>query len=123
VPPFARHGRTDPATKTFAALRIAVNGELERLPALLESAFSVLKPGGRMGLITFHSLEDRIVKNYFRFLAKDCVCPPSAPVCVCRGRRLARLITAKPAAPSDVELERNPPSRSAKLRVIEKAAV
>ena len=121
VPPFARHGRTDPATKTFAALRIAANGELQRLPALLEAAFAVLKPGGRMGVITFHSLEDRIVKNYFRFLAKDCVCPPSEPVCVCRGRRLARLITTKAVPPSDAEVARNPPSRSAKLRVIEKA--
>lgn len=122
VPPPARFGRIHPATKTFAALRIAVNGELERLPALLQSAFTVLKTGGRMGVISFHSLEDRIVKNFFKELAKDCVCPPSAPKCVCRGHRLARVITPKGIAASKEEAKTNPPSRSARLRVIEKTS-
>ncbi|MDR2468717.1 MAG: 16S rRNA (cytosine(1402)-N(4))-methyltransferase RsmH [Spirochaetaceae bacterium] len=121
VPSFVRHHAIHPATKTFAALRIAVNGELERLPALLDAAFTALKPGGRFGVITFHSLEDRIVKNYFRDLARDCICPPSVPKCVCRGRRLARLITNKPIAPTEAECAQNAPSRSAKLRVVEKA--
>ncbi|MDR3324946.1 MAG: 16S rRNA (cytosine(1402)-N(4))-methyltransferase RsmH [Spirochaetaceae bacterium] len=115
-----RGGGIHPATKTFQALRIAVNGELERLPSLLASALSVLKTGGRLGVIAFHSLEDRIVKNFFREKAKDCVCPPSAPICVCRGRRVARLITSKAASPSRAEIEKNPRSRSAKLRVVEK---
>jgi 16S rRNA (cytosine1402-N4)-methyltransferase len=116
------HPRVHPATKTFQALRIAVNDELSRLPALLERAFSVLKLGGRMGVITFHSLEDRIVKNFFREGAKDCVCPPSAPICNCRGHRLMRLITHKAVAPSEAAAADNPPSRSAKLRVIEKVS-
>ncbi|MDR0527778.1 MAG: 16S rRNA (cytosine(1402)-N(4))-methyltransferase RsmH [Spirochaetaceae bacterium] len=120
VPPPARHRKTHAATKTFAALRIAVNGELERLPALLKTAFSVLKPGGRFGVISFHSLEDRIIKNYFKELAKDCICPPSAPKCVCRGKRLARQITPKGITASKDELSFNPPSRSARLRVVEK---
>jgi 16S rRNA (cytosine1402-N4)-methyltransferase len=120
LPPAARRGGVHPATKTFQALRIAVNGELERLPALLESALSALKIGGRLGVITFHSLEDRIVKRFFREKAKDCVCPPSAPICICRGQRVARLITTKAVVASPAEIERNPPSRSAKLRVVEK---
>jgi 16S rRNA (cytosine1402-N4)-methyltransferase len=120
LPAAARRGGVHPATKTFQALRIAVNGELERLPALLESALSALKIGGRLGVITFHSLEDRIVKNFFREKAKDCICPPSAPICICRGRRIVRLISGKPVSPSQAEIERNPPSRSAKLRVVEK---
>jgi 16S rRNA (cytosine1402-N4)-methyltransferase len=123
VPLFARHRRLHPATRTFAALRVAVNGELERLPSLLELAFNTLKPGGRLGVISFHSLEDRIVKNYFRSLTRDCICPPEAPVCVCRGHRLARPITTKPVAPTEAEVAENPPSRSAKLRVIEKVYI
>jgi 16S rRNA (cytosine1402-N4)-methyltransferase len=115
-----RHGRIHPATKTFQALRIAVNDELGRLPALLESALSALATGGRLGVISFHSLEDRIVKNFFRDKAKTCVCPPSAPICTCRGRRIVRLINAKPEAASEEEIKQNPPSRSAKLRVVEK---
>jgi 16S rRNA (cytosine1402-N4)-methyltransferase len=115
-----RHSKRHPATKTFQALRIAVNTELLRLPALLESAFGILEVGGRMGVITFHSLEDRIVKNFFREGAKDCVCPPSAPICNCRGHRLLRLITSKAVSPCETEVADNPPSRSAKLRVVEK---
>jgi 16S rRNA (cytosine1402-N4)-methyltransferase len=101
-------------------LRIAVNDELDRLPGLLESALGALSTGGRFGVITFHSLEDRIVKNFFREKARTCVCPPSAPICKCRGRRVVRLINAKALSPSEEETEINPPSRSAKLRVVEK---
>lgn len=129
VPSAYRYGKIHPATKTFQALRIAVNGELENLPRLLQMAFAVLKSGGRMGVISFHSLEDRIVKNFFRELAR--LKEPeeiekigkigesegkrgSAPIIKCR------LATKKPLAPTEDEMKRNPPSRSAKLRVVEK---
>lgn len=120
VPAQYRHGAIHPATKTFQALRIAVNKELERLPRVLDSAFSVLKPGGKMGVITFHSLEDRIVKVHFRNLAKDCTCPPEQAVCICGGKRKANLLTRKAISPSDEEISRNSPSRSARLRVVQK---
>ncbi len=120
VPGFYRHGNIHPATKTFQALRIAVNGELERLEELLESALASLEVGGRMGVITFHSLEDRIVKNFFRNKNKDCTCPPEIPICICVGRRSVNLLTRKAVSPGENELEDNPPSRSAKLRVVEK---
>ncbi len=120
VPGFYRHGNIHPATKTFQALRIAVNGELERLEELLESALASLETGGRIGVITFHSLEDRIVKNFFRNKNKDCICPPEIPICVCGGRRSINLLTRKAVSPSENELKENPPSRSAKLRVAEK---
>jgi 16S rRNA (cytosine1402-N4)-methyltransferase len=113
-----RRGRIHPATKTFQALRIAVNRELERLPCLLETALSVLRVGGRLGVISFHSLEDRIVKNFFREKSMDCVCPPSTPICICRGHRVVRLITR--SSPTEAEIAANPPSRSAKLRVVQK---
>ena len=109
-----------PATRTFQALRIAVNDELGHLPRALFDAFKVLEPGGKMGVITFHSLEDRIVKGFFRNLGKECVCPPSAPKCVCGGRACAELLTRKPRGPSDEEIKRNSPSRSAKLRAVRK---
>jgi len=120
VPVSYRHGRIHPATRTFQALRIAVNGELARLKEALEGALSILKPGGRMGVITFHSLEDRIVKHYFREMAKECICPPEVPVCSCRGVRIVELLTKKPVIPADEEIMDNMPSRSSKLRVIEK---
>ena len=120
VPGFYRHGPVHPATKTFQALRIAVNGELSRLEDLLEAALGALEPGGRMGVITFHSLEDRIVKNFFRNKNRDCTCPPEAPICKCGGRRTVNLLTKKPVSPGAEEVKNNPPSRSAKLRVIEK---
>ena len=120
VPVSYRHGRIHPATRTFQALRIAVNGELARLKEALEGALTILKPGGRMGVITFHSLEDRIVKHYFREMAKECVCPPEVPVCNCRGVRIVELLTKKPVVPADEEIMDNMPSRSSKLRVIEK---
>ena len=120
VPASYRHGPVHPATKTFQALRIAVNGELSQLPSLLEAALRVLEPGGRLGVISFHSLEDKIVKNFFRMMNKDCTCPQNAPVCVCSGRRSVNLLTKKGITPKIEEIERNPPSRSARLRVVEK---
>ena len=120
VPANYRYGNIHPATRTFQALRIAVNGELERLPRSLHSAFGCLKEGGKMGVITFHSLEDRIVKNYFRNLGKKCVCPPEVAQCRCGGKQCAEILTRKPVIPTDQEIKSNSPSRSAKLRVIHK---
>jgi 16S rRNA (cytosine1402-N4)-methyltransferase len=120
VPASYRHGPIHPATRTFQALRIAVNGELSRLPDLLEGSLRVLEPGGRMAVISFHSLEDKIVKNFFRTMNKDCTCPPQAPICRCEGRRSINILTKKGVAPEKTEVEKNPPSRSARLRVVEK---
>jgi 16S rRNA (cytosine1402-N4)-methyltransferase len=120
APPSARKGPVHPATQTFLALRIAVNGELSRLPHLLEGALRVLEPGGRLEVITFHSLEDRIVKNFFREQNKNCTCPPDAPICRCEGRRSVNILTRKGLTAGEEELKRNPPSRSARLRVVEK---
>jgi len=120
VPASYRQGPIHPATKTFQALRIAVNGELSRLGDLLEGALRVLEPGGRLGIITFHSLEDRIVKNFFREKNKDCTCPPENPICKCKGRRTVNILTGKGIVPSDAEIGQNPAARSARLRVVEK---
>lgn len=120
VPANYRYGNIHPATRSFQALRIAVNGELERLPRSLHAAFACLKEGGKMGVITFHSLEDRIVKNYFRNLGKKCVCPPEVAVCRCGGRQCAEILTRKPILPTEEEIKANSPSRSAKLRVVRK---
>ncbi|MCL2243246.1 MAG: 16S rRNA (cytosine(1402)-N(4))-methyltransferase RsmH [Treponema sp.] len=120
VPASYRHGPIHPATKVFMALRIAVNGELSRLPELLRGALRVLEPEGRLGVISFHSLEDKIVKNFFRSMNKDCICPKEAPICRCEGRRSVNILTKKGIAPAEDEIERNPPSRSARLRVAEK---
>lgn len=120
VPAKFRHGRIHPATKTFQALRIAVNRELERLSSVLKSAFQTLAIGGRMGVITFHSLEDRIVKNFFREQAKACICPPHVAKCRCGGRPAALDLTRKPVVPTDSEVRENAASRSAKLRAVEK---
>jgi len=120
VPASYRHGPIHPATRTFQSLRIAVNGELSRLPALLEGALRVLEPGGRLGCISFHSLEDRIVKNFFRTMNKNCTCPQQAPICRCEGRRSVNVLTKKGITSGKDEIERNPPSRSARLRVVEK---
>jgi 16S rRNA (cytosine1402-N4)-methyltransferase len=119
VPASYRHGPIHPATRVFLALRIAVNGELSRLPDLLEGALGVLKPGGRLGLISFNSLEDRIVKNFFKMKSRNCTCPPEAPSCTCAGRTV-RILTGKGITPNEEEIRRNPPSRSARLRVVEK---
>ncbi len=120
VPQAARHGRIHPATRTFQALRIAVNGELDRLERVMTEAFRVLKPGGKLGIITFHSLEDRMVKNFFRDLDRNCLCPPDAFRCTCGDIHRGKLVTRKPIGPTEEEVKRNSPSRSAKLRVIEK---
>lgn len=120
VPAAYRRGPSHAATKTFQALRIAVNGELDRLEELLSAAFRALEPGGRLGVITFHSLEDRIVKNFFKEKNKDCTCPSEAPICTCEGRRSLTIMTRKAVSPGDEEIRSNPPSRSAKLRVAEK---
>ena len=120
VPANYRYGQIHPATRTFQALRIAVNSELKRLPKALSDAFACLKVGGKMGVITFHSLEDRIVKNYFRNLGKQCVCPPEVAICRCGGSECAEIITRKPVCPTEEEIKANSPSRSAKLRVIRK---
>ncbi len=109
-----------PAKRTFQAIRIEVNTELDSLKQGLESFFSLLKPGGRMCIITFHSLEDRIVKEYFKSLVNVCTCPPEFPVCVCNKKPLAKIITRKPILPTEQEMEENPRSKSAKLRIIEK---
>ena len=120
VPGDYRHGGIHPATKTFQALRIAVNGELERLFPALEAAFDALAIGGKLGVIAFHSLEDRIVKNYFRCLTRDCICPAEQPICICGGVRVADALTRKAVFAGDAEIAMNPPSRSARLRVIRK---
>lgn len=109
-----------PARRTFQAVRIAVNDELDPLDRALEDFVDCLKPGGRLLVITFHSLEDRLVKNRFRQWATACTCPPEYPVCVCGGKAKAKLITRKPVEAAPEELEANRRSRSAKLRVIEK---
>jgi 16S rRNA (cytosine1402-N4)-methyltransferase len=118
LPPAYR--RLHGATKTFLALRIAVNGELSRLPELLKAALKTLKNGGRMGVISFHSLEDRIVKNFFRGMNRDCVCPPEAPICRCEGKRIVNFLVKKGISPGEEEIRINPPSRSARLRIVEK---
>lgn len=120
VPAKFRHLPIHPATKTFQSLRIKVNKELERLPRLLRLSFAVLKVGGRLGVITFHSLEDRIVKLYFRELGKTCTCPASFPVCKCGGHARATVLTKKAIAPTEQEIRENSAARSAKLRVVEK---
>ncbi len=112
--------RLHPATRTFQALRIAVNDELGALERALPQAIAVLRPGGRLAVITFHSLEDRIVKHFFRREARDCICPPWQPVCTCGHKAQVRILTRKPVVPSPDEVQRNPRSRSAKLRVVEK---
>jgi len=120
VPPPARHGRIHPATKTFQALRIAVNGELDRLERVLEAGFRALAPGGRFCVITFHSLEDRAVKQFFRDKAKACICGPEVARCRCGGQPLAEDLTRHPLVAGDDEVDLNPPSRSAKLRGVRK---
>lgn len=109
-----------PATRTFQALRIAVNKELEALESCLPQAVSALAPGGRLAIIAFHSLEDRIVKQYFRRESRDCICPPDQPVCTCGHVAVIKEITRRPVRPQGAEIERNPRSRSARLRVAEK---
>lgn len=115
-----RGGRIHPATRAFQALRIATNSELDNIARVLPEALSLLAPGGRLAVISFHSLEDRIVKHYFRDKAVECICPPLLPVCRCGHKAEVKLITKKAITPSPAEIKANPASRSAKLRVIEK---
>ncbi len=118
--PAAYRREKNPCRKSFQAIRIEVNGELEALEKALTDGFDRLKIGGKMSVITFHSLEDRIVKNRFKEFCTGCICPPEFPVCVCGRQPRGQLVTKKPVAPSSEELAENPRSRSAKLRVIEK---
>ncbi|QAT50148.1 16S rRNA (cytosine(1402)-N(4))-methyltransferase RsmH [Caproiciproducens sp. NJN-50] len=117
VPAAVRRKPGHPARKTFQALRIRVNGELDRLSEGLDAAFSILKPGGRLAVITFHSLEDRMVKKRMADWCTGCTCPPDFPVCVCGKKPRAELLYKKGISPSEQELEENPRSRSARLRV------
>ncbi len=119
IPAAARREGGHPARRTFQALRIYVNGELDGLDGAISDMFDSLKVGGRLAIITFHSLEDRAVKQTFASLCEGCICPPEFPVCVC-GRKSRGRLPQKALAPSREELERNPRSRSARLRVIEK---
>ena len=114
-----RNARIHPATRTFQALRIAVNDELEALRSGLSQATTLLARGGRLAIISFHSLEDRIVKNFFLQESKQCICPPEQPVCTCGHRAILRIITQKPITASSYEIDINPRARSAKLRVAE----
>jgi len=115
-----RKGRVHPATQTFQALRIAVNEELDRVENVLPQAVAALKSGGRLAIISFHSLEDRIVKEYFRKESRDCICPPRQPVCTCGHKATLKEVTRKPIIPGKAEIEANPRARSAKLRIAEK---
>ena len=120
MPPAALREKQHPAKRSFQAIRIAVNDELGSVEKVMADAIPCLNPGGRLAIITFHSLEDRIVKNGMADAAKGCTCPPQFPVCVCGNQPKVKLITRKPIVSGDEELERNPRARSAKLRVCEK---
>ena len=120
IPKGARLEGGNPAKRTFQAIRIEVNGELAILRGAVDAFAEHLKPGGRLAVITFHSLEDRIVKEAFADLAKGCTCPKEFPVCVCGGAPKVTVLTRKPVTASQSELEQNSRSKSAKLRVIEK---
>jgi 16S rRNA (cytosine1402-N4)-methyltransferase len=113
-------GRIHPATRTFQAIRIAVNRELERIKSALKLAINILTAGGRLIVISFHSLEDRLVKDFMKTEATDCICPPRTPSCVCNHHARLKLITKKVITPSSAEVETNPLSRSAKMRIAEK---
>ena len=120
IPPFAREGGHHPAKRSFQAIRIEVNGELDAIEPAIRDAARLLSKGGRIAIITFHSLEDRIVKQTFASLAQGCTCPKNFPVCVCNNKPTLKIITKKPILPSAEELAVNPRSRSAKLRVAQK---
>ena len=120
IPAQAREGGHHPAKRSFQALRIEVNAELDVIAPAIKAAVSLLNPGGRIAIITFHSLEDRIVKQTFASLTGGCTCPKSFPVCVCGKKPTLKIVSRKPILPSAEELEVNPRSRSAKLRIAEK---
>ncbi len=115
-----RRGKLHPATRTFQALRIAVNDELGVLESALPQCVELLRPGGRLAIITFHSLEDRIVKRYNQTESRDCICPPDQPICTCGHRAKIRILTRKPVEPLTAEVTDNPRARSAKLRAVER---
>lgn len=121
IPAKIRAKKGHPAKQTFQAIRIELNRELEVLEDSLERMIDLLNPGGRLSVITFHSLEDRIVKNVFRTCQAPCICPPEFPVCVCGRKSKGQVVTKKPILPTDKETEENPRAKSAKLRVFEKA--
>ena len=123
IPASARRRGGHPAKRTFQALRIEVNSELDVLRSGLEAAIRWLAPGGRVAVISYHSLEDRIVKDTFRTFATGCICPPEIPVCTCGHVPIVKLVTHRPVVPTPEEVERNPRARSAKLRVAEKLPV
>lgn len=120
IPAGARRQGPHPAKRTFQALRIAVNRELEILESAVLAAVQSLRPGGRICVIAFHSLEDRIIKDLYRRLASPCTCPREFPVCVCGGKKTLKIVSSRPVVPSRKELENNPRARSAKLRIAEK---
>ncbi|MBI5871356.1 MAG: 16S rRNA (cytosine(1402)-N(4))-methyltransferase RsmH [Actinobacteria bacterium] len=120
IPTPARFGAGHPARRVFQALRIAVNDELDSLERGLENALSLLAPGGRLAVISFHSLEDRIAKQFFAARIGKCTCPPDLPRCVCEAKAELRIVTRRPIAPSEEEIAENPRAQSAKLRVVEK---
>jgi 16S rRNA (cytosine1402-N4)-methyltransferase len=120
IPAAARREGPHPARRTFQAIRIEVNSELDGLAEAVKNAALLLNPGGVLCVITFHSLEDRIVKNVFRELKDPCTCPPSAPICICGKKPLAEILTGKPITAGEEELESNPRARSAKLRAIKR---
>lgn len=116
----SRRGRIHPATQTFQALRIAVNEELDAIESVLPQAVQALEKGGKLAVISFHSLEDRIVKQFFRRESKDCICPPGQPVCTCGHRASIKEVNRHPLTATEAEIAENPRARSAKLRVVEK---
>ena len=120
MPPAALREKQHPAKRTFQAIRIAVNDELNSVSKAMDAAIPCLNPGGRLAVITFHSLEDRIVKNAMAAAAQGCICPPEFPVCVCGRKPQVTVLTRKPIVSGEEELERNPRARSAKLRICEK---
>lgn len=120
MPAVALREKQHPAKRSFQAIRCAVNGELEAIPLAIDAAVKRLAPGGRLAVISFHSLEDRLVKTAIRDLAQGCTCPPDFPVCVCGKTPTVKAVSRKPILPSTEEIERNPRARSAKLRVAEK---
>ena len=120
MPPSALREKQHPAKRSFQAIRIAVNDELGELPPMLQAASELLQKGGRLAVISFHSLEDRIIKKTLQDLATGCTCPPNFPVCVCGRKPKMRLVSRKPIVAGEAELVYNPRARSAKLRVAEK---
>ena len=122
IPAATRRTGPHPARRTFQGIRIEVNGELEALARALPAAVGSIQPGGRLAVISYHSLEDRAVKRFFLDEARDCVCPPALPVCSCDAEARIRILTRKPVKPKDAEIEHNPRAKSAKLRVAERLA-